>query len=84
VQGALELIRADGNDCRPADAVRNLQPQNVIAISRADVILVTFNDDSSARKTRGSTSGRLRLKQPAMHGSEHFRESQESPRRDNP
>jgi hypothetical protein len=41
----------------------------VIAISRADVILVTFNDDSSARKTRGSTSGRLRLKQPAMHGS---------------
>jgi hypothetical protein len=55
----------------------------VIAISHADVILVMFNDDSSARKDRGSTPGRLRMKQPATHGSEHFKESQESPRRDN-
>jgi hypothetical protein len=55
----------------------------VVAISRADVILVMFNDDSSARKIRGSTSGRLRLKQPAVHGSEQFKKSQESPRRDN-
>jgi hypothetical protein len=34
--------------------------RNVIAISRADVILVMFNDDSSARKVRGSASSRLR------------------------
>jgi hypothetical protein len=32
----------------------NHHPQIVIAISRADVILVMFNDDSSARKTRAS------------------------------
>ena len=68
----------DAGQARQWRAIRIL-----IAISRADVILVMFNDDSSARKTRGSTSGRLRLKQPAMHGSEHFKESQESPRRDN-
>jgi hypothetical protein len=55
----------------------------MIAISRADVILVTFNDDSSPRKARGSTSGRLRMKQPGTHGSTRFKESQESPRRDN-
>jgi hypothetical protein len=79
-------VRRDDESLRGNDAGQARQRRAnriVIAISRADVILVMFNDDSSARKTRSSTSGRLRLKQPAMHGSTRFKESQESPRRDN-